>query len=191
MCTGLVSGTEFVAYNDSPVCSSFRNPRPAAPGAPAAPAAPATPEDIALLLLDEAVATAASPDLRIAPSRVGLTGLDSFFWTDPPRPIQVTATVPGLTVTAEARPKQYVWDFDDGQRRTTTHPGRPWTRRHSGSIRHTYESRGSYTVALEVVWEARWRLGTGEWRHLGYFTTSDSAGYPVRQVVALLVRSRR
>ncbi len=190
MCTSLVSGTQFVAFNDSPVCASFRDPRPAAPAPPDAPAAPASSEDIALLLLDEAVATAASPDLRIAPSRVGLTGLDSFFWTDPPRPIQVTATVPGLTVTAEARPRQYVWDFDDGNSRTTTRAVRPWTRRHSGTIRHTYESRGAYDVALEVVWEARWRAGTGEWRHLGYFTTSDSVEYPVRQIVALLVKPR-
>ncbi len=190
MCTGLVSGTEFVAFNDSPVCSSFRNPRP--PDAPAPADAPATPtaEEIALLLLDEAVATAAPPNLKIVPSRVGLTGLDSFFWTDPPRPIQVTATVPGLTVTAEARPRQYVWGFGDGARRTTTRPGRPWTRRHNGTIGHTYETRGSYDVTLEVVWEARWRAGTREWRYLGYFTTADSANYPVRQVIALLVKPR-
>jgi hypothetical protein len=114
-----------------------------------------------------------------------LTGLDSFFWlAAEPQPIAASAGV----VSAEARPVEYSWDFDDGGHKTTTASGRGWTRRHDGNIAHLYETRGTYDVSVDVIWEARWRLGTGAWQPLGYFTTSDSATYPVRQVVALLVR---
>ena len=190
MCTGLVRGTEFVAFSESPVCSAFAVP--AVRGVPRLPRgpAPASPENIALILLDEAVARAGRPNLQIAPGRVGLTGLDSFFWTDEPRAIHVTASVPGLTVAAEARPVQYVWDFGDGARKTTTGPGRPWSRRQPGTIAHLYERRGSYEVRVEVIWQARWRVGGGEWQPLGYFSTSDAVDYPVRQIVALLVKPR-
>ena len=190
LCTGLVRGTEFVAFSQSPVCSAFTSVVQPVQRAPRAPQESLDPEDIALLLLDEAVARAERPDLRIAPGRVGLTGLDSFFWVDEPRTLQVSASVPGLSVIAEARPAQYVWDFGDGLRKTTSSPGRPWTRAHDGTIAHLYERRGSYEVRVEVIWEARWRVGGGDWEPLGYFSTSDAADYPVRQIVALLVKPR-
>lgn len=140
--------------------------------------------------MDQAVGLAPDPRLRIDPGRIGLTGLDSFFSVPPPRPIQVSASVPGFTVTAEARPVQYVWDFGDGAATTTSGPGRPWTRRRPGTIAHLYETHGTYDVGVEVMWAARWRLGSGSWRELGYFSTADSRAYPVRQVVALLVKPR-
>jgi hypothetical protein len=118
---------------------------------------------------------------------VGLTGLDSFFWlAQQPQPISASAGV----VTAEARPSQYAWDFADGHNKTTSSSGRRWTPRREGNIAHMYETRGSYDVSVDVIWTARWRIGSGPWQPLGYFTTSDSATYPVRQVVALLVRPR-
>jgi hypothetical protein len=137
------------------------------------------------------MALAAEPDLRISPSAIGLTGLDSYFWlAREPRPIIATADVPGIAVTAEAHPIRYSWDFGDGATRSTTHIGRRWTRRRAGNIAHLYETSDTYTVRAVVVWEARWRLGAGAWQPLGYFTTSDSVEYPVRQIVALLVRPR-
>ena len=140
--------------------------------------------------MDEAVGLAPDPQLHVDPGRIGLTGLDSYFSVRPPRPIQVSATVPGFTVTAEARPVQYAWDFGDGATRTTHGPGRPWSRRRPGSIAHLYETHGVYSIGVEIVWAARWRIGTGEWRHLGYFSTADARDYPVRQIVALLVKPR-
>ncbi len=189
-CTGLVVDGEIVAFSSSPDCGSFV---PATePQVPERPATPRrrqpSPEDVALSLMDRAIALAPDPQLRLAPARVGLTGLDSFFWlASPPRPITAAAGVGGFSVTAEARPIQYVWDFGDGVNKTTSHSGRRWSRRRPGNIPHLYETRGRYDVAVEVIWEARWRLGAGAWRHLGYFSTSDSVDYPVRQVVALLV----
>jgi hypothetical protein len=129
--------------------------------------------------------------MRLAPRAVGLTGLASYFWlARRPRPITASAGVPGLTVTAQARPVQFVWDFGDGAEKTTRKSGRRWRARRPGNIAHVYQTRGRYRTTVEVIWEARWRVGGGSWRPLGYFTNSDSRRYRVRQVIAVLVRSR-
>jgi hypothetical protein len=132
------------------------------------------------------------PELEVAPAQVGLTGLDSYFWlSEEPRPISASAQVPGLRVTAEARPVQYVWDFGDGDEEVTDHAGRRWSPELEGNVSHLYESRGRYDLRVEVVWQARWRIGGDEWRHLGYFSNSATTSYPVRQIVPVLTRSPR
>lgn len=147
-----------------------------------------SPDEVARRLADRAIALAPKPQLRLAPRGVGLAGLESYFWlAERPRRIQARARVAGLVVVAEARPIQYVWTFGDGADRVTTKPGRRWTSRRPGNIGHTYEARDRYRVSVEVVWEARWRFGRGAWRHLGYFSTSDSRTYRVREVIGVLV----
>lgn len=153
-------------------------PRRPAPGALAAAAA------------DRVRELAPEPNLALAPSEIGLTGLDSYFWLDdPPGPISATARAGPLTVTAEARPVRYIWDFGDGDDLVTAHPGRRWTRSRPGNIAHLYETRGSYDLSVEVVWAARWRVNDGEWQPLGYFSNSDERRYRVRQIVAVLTRA--
>jgi hypothetical protein len=150
-----------------------------------------SPEALAAAAADRAIALAIEPDLRVAPGRIGLTGLPSYFWlADKPRPVTATAGAGGLTVTAEARPVQFVWDFGDGSDKVTTHSGRRWTQRHSGNVSHLYETKGRHELGVEVIWEARWRINAGSWQPLGYFSNSDDRPYPVREVVAMLVRSR-
>lgn len=147
-----------------------------------------SPEEIAQRLADRAIALAPKPQLRITPGRRGLTGLPSYFWLrERPRRIQARAGVRGLLVTAEARPVQFVWTFGDGSDRVTTHHGRRWTRSRPGNIRYTYETKRRYTVRVEVIWEARWRIGFGAWRHLGYFSNSDTDRYRVRELKPVLV----
>ena len=149
---------------------------------------PPSPEELAAIAADRATAAAPRPRVRIAPSGIGLTGLESYFWlADPLRPITAVARVPGLTVVAEARPVQYVWHFGDGFEAVTTHPGTPWRPGRPGSVAHLYEVRGRYRLVVEAIWEARWRAGQGPWRSLGFFTTTGGRDYPVRQVVSRLV----
>jgi hypothetical protein len=93
-------------------------------------------------------------------------------------------------VEAEARPIRYRWDFGDGTTRTTEHSGRPWTPRGSGNISHTYERRDRYELSVEALWSARYRINGGAWQPLGLFTTSEAREYPVRQIIAVLTRSR-
>ena len=147
-----------------------------------------SPEELARTAVDRAVALAPSPRLDIAPSRLGLTGLDSYFWlAEPLRPITATAGVPGLTVTARAVPTRYVWNFGDGTDAVTAGPGTEWTRRRPGSISHLYETKGSYVVAVSVIWQASFSVNGGPWSGIGSFTTTDSRRYRVQEVVPVLV----
>ena len=149
--------------------------------------APPSPEQIGRLLADRAIALAPKPELRLAPRRRGLTGLDSYFWlARRPRPIQARARAGAMLVIAEARPVQYVWDFGDGNDRVTRKSGRRWTRKRPGNISHMYEGKGRYELGVEVIWEARWRTTFGGWRPLGYFSTDDSRGYRVREIFPVL-----
>jgi hypothetical protein len=70
----------------------------------------------------------------------------------------------------------------------TEHPGRPWSESRPGNIGYTYETKGRYDVSVEVVWNARWRIGTGPWRALGFFSTVDSRNYPVQEIVPVLTQ---
>jgi hypothetical protein len=140
--------------------------------------------------LDEVRRLAPQPRLAIAPGRIGLTGLESYLWlAEPVSPVAATASVPGLRVVAEAAPDHYLWRFEPGADLMTDHPGRPWTETRPGNIGHTYETKGRYDVSVEVVWRARWRIGSGAWRELGFFSTVDSRRYPVREIVPVLTQS--
>lgn len=150
-----------------------------------------SPYELAWIAADRAMSVAEWPQLQIAPSRAGLTGLRSFFWIDhAPAPVVASASVPGLVVTAEAHPIRYTWRFGEGPPRSTSHSGRAWTKRRPGNVGHLYERRGRYDVGVEVLWQASWRIGAGARQHLGYFSNYDSRSYPVRQMVAMLTRRR-
>ena len=148
------------------------------------------PEAIARRFMDRAIALAPKPKLRITPRRRGLAGLESYFFlAERPRPIRAQANAGGFTVTAEARPIQYIWTFGDGSDTVTRHHGRRWTKKRPGNIDHVYETKRRYRVRVEVIWRARWRIGLGPWRTLGYFTNADSARYRVGELVPVLVKS--
>lgn len=150
-----------------------------------------SPFELAWLAADRAMSVTEWPQLEIAPHYVGLTGLRSYFWLQrTPAPVTASASVPGLVVTAEAHPVRYTWSFGEGRSRSTAHSGRGWSRRRSGNVSHMYERRGRYRVGVTVLWEARWRMGTSAWQHLGYFSNEDSRIYGVRQMVAMLTRGR-
>ena len=163
--------------------------RPGKRGRAAPP--PPSPEEIAATAIDRAVALAPDPQLEVAPGELGMTGLDSFFWVaDPPEPITTTAGVPGLTVTAQAVPSQFVWNFGDGDELVTTSPGAPWNRSTSGRVKHMYETKGIYDISVEVIWEASYSVNGGAWTSIGSFSPSDSRRYAVQEMVAVLVEAR-
>lgn len=150
-------------------------------------AAPANP---AAVLWDRARALAPAPALRIAPAHIGLTGMETYVWlARRPRPIAAGARAGGISATATARPVRYVWDFGDGTTITTDHPGHPWSPQRDGSIAHVYETKGRYRISVTTVWEARWRAG-GAWIPLGRFATTGGRGFPVREMITVLVPPR-
>jgi hypothetical protein len=150
--------------------------------------APPTPQQLAQIAYDRAVSLAEEPQLRIAPSEVGLTGLRSYFWLPRrPRPISAIADAGSLVVTAQATPSRYLWRFGDGSSKATQGHGRSW--RH-GNIAHLYKRKGRYDLTVSILWQARWRAGGGPWNSLGSFTTSVSESYPVREAISFLVPFR-
>ena len=173
-------------------CASFSAPVPGDPvrrngRRPRPPSA----EQIAAALFDRTVALAPAPELEVAPSRIGLTGLRTFVWlAEAPRPIVATASAGGSTVTAVATPAQFAWDFGDGHSRSTSEPGTRWRPKHPGSVGHMYQTAGRYDLGIDVLWSAQWRTGAGPWQPLGTFSTSDSRPYAVREVIAWLARQR-
>lgn len=186
--SGLPLGLTFADATSN--CLSFAPP----PLTTAASEDPETlsPSELAAIAADRAMALAARPQLAVAPASVGLTGLPSYFWlAERLQPVAATAVVPGLRVTAEATPVSYLWNFGDGAELSTRRPGRAWRKDRRGNISHLYEKRGAYELRVRAIWRARWRIGTGPWRALGYFANEDSLRYPVRQVRARLTRSRR
>jgi hypothetical protein len=140
-------------------------------------------------IIDRVIELVAAPELDIAPSDIGLTGLETYVWIDEPAPVSISASAGGTTVDARAFPSQYLWDWGDGNDTLTYDSGRPWTRHRPGSIEHIYETRGRYDLSAEVVWEAQWRINGGSWQALGFFSLGDSVDYPVRQVQARLTRT--
>jgi hypothetical protein len=140
-------------------------------------------------IIDRVIELVAAPDLRIAPSEIGLTGLETYVWIDEPAQVSISASAGGTTVDAGAFPSQYLWDWGDGNDTLTYDSGRPWTRHRPGSIEHVYETRGRYDLSVEVVWEAQWRINGGAWEALGFFSLGDSVDYPVRQIQARLTRT--
>jgi hypothetical protein len=85
---------------------------------------------------------------------------------------------------------QYVWNYGDGADLATRGPGRRWTKRRAGTIKHVYEGKGRYPLEVEVIWQARWRIGSGPWQQLDYFSNSATRNYRVRSLVPVLVKPR-
>jgi len=140
-------------------------------------------------IIDRVIELVAAPELQIAPSEIGLTGLETYVWIEEPRPVGATAAAGGTTVEARAYPTQYLWDWGDGNDTLTYSSGRAWTEHSPGTIEHVYETIGRYDLSVEVVWEAQWRINGGGWRALGLFSLRDGVDYPVRQVQSRLTRS--
>lgn len=170
-------------------CSSYARPDDDETSEAGKAPAP-SPEVIAEILYDHVVALAPGPMPRSVPARAAMAGLTTYFFVDPPPPVAATASVPGLTVTAEAHPERYLWDFGDGSTRATNHPGRAWSPTRPGDIAHVYERRGRYAVEVVVVWRARWNVNGGAWTDLGTFETRGEKQLPVRALVAVLTRTR-
>jgi hypothetical protein len=115
------------------------------------------------------------PDIGIVPEpgKVGLVGLPVWMWTEvSPRtwgPISITASVPGLSVTATANAEQISWRMDDGHTVVCRGPGTPYADRFGGrsspDCGHTYTRTsarnpgGAYTVTATTTWRVIWAGG--------------------------------
>ncbi|GIF74138.1 hypothetical protein [Asanoa siamensis] len=127
--------------------------------------------------------------VQLNPAGKQLTNLPTWLAMDPSSwaAKSATASVPGVSVTATARPVQASWAMGNGATKVCTGPGTPWT---SGtdpalpspdcSYTYTRSSAsapgGVFTVTVTVAWEVTW-AGAGESGTVPGLTTT--AGVPV------------
>ena len=132
----------------------------------------------------------------------GMVGVDTFAALEVPGPWTYSSTSPytGRTLRAEAmvREVRIDWDDDSSQRfrgpdlsRLTGYP--------DGVASHTYQTKscdeatprcrdelGAYEVRTSFVWSGWYRVGSRR-RNLAIPDTSSTSGYPVAEVIPLVV----
>lgn len=114
------------------------------------------------------------PVIRTSPDEgfVQVVGVPTWMWVEHGDwgPVTETAVVPGLRVTATARPRQAVWSMGDGGSVTCMGPGTEY----SGAFRpeqpspdcgYTYRKSSAgepgrvFTVSVRVMWDVEWHGG--------------------------------
>jgi hypothetical protein len=122
--------------------------------------------------------TGLSPRVVANPDRVGLVGLDSWFWLDPiPQVVTVHEVTGGIDYAITATPVSARWDFGDGSRADINGSaayGLPYPRQ--SSVTHVFEAHNQdgYVVQGSVRYQVTWAASIS-----GY-----SAGpYPIGDLV--------
>ncbi|GIE93888.1 hypothetical protein [Paractinoplanes rishiriensis] len=107
-----------------------------------------------------------------------------------------TASVPGVSVTATARPVQASWAMGNNTTKVCTGPGTKWTpgtdpKLPSPDCGYTYTHPsaqapgGKYTVTVTVTWEVTW-AGAGQSGTVPGLTTTGSLPVTVQESHALI-----
>jgi hypothetical protein len=156
---------------------------PGTPGAPCVqPLGPQVPgggvsvEAIALRAIE--LLPLRGPVIGIAPrpGGSGLVGLPVWMWTSVTPstwgPVEATASVPGVAVTARAQASRITWSMGDGAAVVCAGPGTPYERRYgtrsSPTCGHLYvrasrdRPRGIYPVAATTTWIVSWSIVGGD-----------------------------
>lgn len=114
------------------------------------------------------------PVIRTSPDQdfVQVVNVPTWMWVDKGSwgPVSQTARVPGVTVTATARPRTAVWSMGDGSTVSCAGPGTPYSSKYRPEARspdcgYTYhrsslaEPGKAFTVSVRVTWDVEWRGG--------------------------------
>ena len=129
-----------------------------------------------------------APTIGVNPNGFGITGLETWLWTDAAQPIQLSVSLAGYTITGTATPVAYAFDTGDSTPTLSTAAGTEA----EPAARHTYETKGTYTLHVSSVWTAEATLTGPEIPtpiriDLGTATLTASRDYQVREIVTRLV----
>ena len=142
------------------------------------------------------------PPLAIAMSPTGpqLVAVPTWWWIDPAswHPRSATAQVPGVAVTAVARPARVVWSTGDGSTVTCTGPGTAWPpgtdpAAASPTCGHIYRRSsagrpgGTFTVTATVSWDVAW-AGGGQGGTAPDLSTQSTVAVTVTEMQAVVNR---
>ncbi len=111
------------------------------------------------------------------------------------KPQSATASVPGVSVTATARPVQVTWSMGDGSTHVCDGPGTAWTagtdpRAESPDCGHVYRrssAGGSFTVSATVSWQLTW-AGAGQTGTVPGLVTTGQLQTRVQESQAVISR---
>lgn len=134
------------------------------------------------------------PEVTIAasPAEDQLVNLPTWLWLSGGwEEVSANASVPGVSVTAVARPRSVTWSMGDGGSVTCGGPGTPFVsgrdpRRDSPDCGYTYRTSSAgkradaYTVTVTVTWTVTWS-GAGQGGTFPNMTTSASAAFRVAE----------
>lgn len=96
--------------------------------------------------------------MRLNPGARGVTGLETYLWSNAQSPLSGSTSIRGYPVTCTATPYEWTWSTGDGSGYTTAHSGAPPP---GHALAHTYDTTASYTVSLEVSWHLVTNYGSG------------------------------
>lgn len=134
-----------------------------------------------------------SPKIEANPTGDQLVSLPTWLWLEPTSwgDVSATASVPGVSVTAVARPTSVTWSMGDGNVLTCSGPGSPFPvggdpKSASPDCGYTYRSSSAgqradaYPVTATVSWTVTWS-GAGQSGTFPNMTTSASAAFRVAE----------
>lgn len=178
-------GSAFAGQPASPGCW----PDPATAGG--VPAPPPPPPPTAAEALD--LVPIPTPTWGVNPDGPGLAGMDTWLWdANGARPVSVTASIRGYSVTSTAGPQRWEWTMWEPGQGSARNPAATVTANRPGgpddpAATYRYETTGDYTVTLRVVWGGSFTINGGAPAALGTTGRSVSRDYHVAQIRPVLV----
>ncbi|GAB3474226.1 hypothetical protein FB471_4883 [Amycolatopsis cihanbeyliensis] len=134
-----------------------------------------------------------TPKIKANPAGDQLVNLPTWLWLDRSSwgDVSATASVPGVSVTAVAKPTSMTWSMGDGGSVTCTGPGSPFPaggdpKSASPDCGYTYRTssagqRGeAFPVTATVAWTVTWS-GAGQGGTFPNMTTTGSAAFRVAE----------
>jgi hypothetical protein len=87
------------------------------------------------------------------------------------RPDVQSGVLLGLPAEVRFTPQAFSWDYGDGSTRRSADGGTTWLRLGvpeftPTATSHVYETRGTFTVRIGVVYGAEYRFGGQAWQHI-------------------------
>ena len=152
---------------------------------------PLTPEQVAQMARNQL--RLPTPRILANPAGDQLVNLPTWMWLDSGSwsDISATASVPGVLVTATARPISATWSMGDGSSVTCTGSGTPFSagadpKSASPDCGHTYKSSSAgrpmeaFPVAVTVQWTVTW-TGAGQSGTFPNLSTNAAASFRVAE----------
>lgn len=136
------------------------------------------------------------PAIAASPSGEQLVSLPTWLWLSGGwKTVTATVTVPGVSVTATAKPTSVTWSMGDGSTVTCGSAGTPFAtgidpKASSPDCGHTYrvssraQPNGKFAVSATVHWTVTWD-GAGQAGEFPDLTTTGAAAFTVAESQAL------